>query len=65
MPIDAIVALDKTVNFPHVKSALAEFIGATLSRKSREPSSLKYGAACVNSDVLIISIYRRPDYSDQ
>jgi len=65
MPIDAILALDKTVNFPRVKTALAEFIGTTLSRKSREPSSFKYGAAGVNSDVIIISIYRRRDYSDQ
>lgn len=43
MPIDAVAALEKTASFPHVTTALAEVIGATLSRNSREPSSEEYG----------------------
>ena len=52
MPIDAVAALEKTVSFPHVTTALAEVIGATLSRNSREPSSKEYGEGGVNSDVI-------------
>ena len=44
MPIDAVAALEKTASFPHVTTALAEVIGATLSRNSRESSSEEYGA---------------------
>ena len=35
MPIDAVAALEKTASFPHVTTALAEEIGATLSCNSR------------------------------
>lgn len=36
MPIDAVAALEKMASFPHVTTALAEVIGATLSRNSRD-----------------------------
>ena len=55
MPIDAVAALEKTASFPHVTTALAEVIGATLSRHSREPSSEEYGAGGMNSDVIALS----------
>ena len=55
MPIDAVAALEKTASFPHVTTALAEVIGATLSRNSREPSSEEYRAGGVNSDVIALS----------
>ena len=55
MPIDAVAALEKTASFPHVTTALAEVIGATLSRNSRESSSEEYGAGGVNSDVFALS----------
>ena len=54
MPIDAVAALEKTASFPHVTTALAEVIGATLSRNSRS-SSEEYGAGGVNSDVIALS----------
>ena len=46
MPIDAIAALEKTASFPHVTTALAEVIGATLSRNSRSqvPRNMGQGA---------------------
>jgi hypothetical protein len=44
MPIDAVAALEKTSSFPHVTTALAEVIGATVSRNSREPTSKDHGA---------------------
>ena len=44
MTIDAVAALEKTASFPHVTTALAEVIGATLSRNSRELSSEEYRA---------------------
>ena len=55
MPIDAVAALEKTPSFPHVTIALAEVIGATLSRNCRETSSEAYGAGGVNSDVIDLS----------
>ena len=55
MPIDAVAALEKTASFPHVTTALAEVIGATLSRNSRESSSEEYGAGGLNSDVIALS----------
>jgi hypothetical protein len=55
MPIDVVAALEKTASFPHVTIALAEVIGATLSRNSRESSSEEYGAGGVNSDVIALS----------
>ena len=55
MPIDAVAALEKSASFLNVTTALAEVIGATLSRNSREPSSEEYGAEGVNSDVIALS----------
>ena len=55
MPIDAVAALEKTARFPHVTTALAEVIGATLSCNSRESSSEEYRAGGVNSDVISLS----------
>ena len=55
MPIDAVAALEKTPSFPHVTIALAEVIGATLSRNCCESSSEEYGAGGVNSDVIDLS----------
>ena len=45
----------KIASFPHVTTALAKVIGATLSRNSRESSSEEYGAGGVNSDVIALS----------
>lgn len=45
----------KTASFPHVTTALAEVIGATLSRNSREPSSEEYGAGGLNTDLIALS----------
>lgn len=44
MPIDAVAALEKTSSFPHVTTALAEVIGATVSRNSRESEASDHGA---------------------
>jgi hypothetical protein len=55
MPIDAVAALEKTASFPHVSTALAEVIGATLSRNSREAGASDYGVGGVNSDVIALS----------
>ena len=55
MPIDAVAALEETASFPHVTTALAEVIGATLSCNSREPSFEEYGAGGVNIDVIALS----------
>ena len=76
MPIDAVAALEKTASFPHVTTALAEVIGATLSRNSRVKLRRKWGRGCeflcdclvatvCGSDVRILSIHRRRDHNDQ
>ena len=55
MPIDAVAALEKTASFPHLTTALAKVIGATLSCNSHESSSEEYGAGGVNSYVIALS----------
>ena len=76
MPIDAVAALEKTASFPHVTTALAEVIGATLSRNSRVKFRGIWGrgyefrcdcpvATVCDSYVRIPSIHRRRDHNDQ
>ncbi len=53
MPIDAVVALEKVADYPHVTSALAELQGISLSHDDRRPNSERSGG--VNSDVIALS----------
>ncbi|WP_372885453.1 hypothetical protein [Shimia sp.] len=54
MPIDAVAALEKAANYPHVTSALAELLGMTLSyRDGHRNSDSSEGG--VNSDVIALS----------
>ena len=53
MPIDAVVALEKVADYPHVTSALAELQGISLSHDDRRPNAERSGG--VNSDVIALS----------
>ncbi|MEL6450638.1 MAG: hypothetical protein AAFQ19_05215 [Pseudomonadota bacterium] len=53
MPIDAVVALEKEAQFPHITSALAELQGISLSHDDRRRNDARSGG--VNSDVIALS----------
>ena len=76
MPIDAVAALEKTASFPHVTTALAEVIGAILSRDSRVKFRRIRGrgrefrcdcpvATVCDFDVRVSSIHQRRDHHNQ
>jgi hypothetical protein len=53
MPIDAVAALEKESDFPHVTNALAELRGITLNHDDRRSNDARPGG--VNSDVIALS----------
>ena len=53
MPIDAVVALEKSASYPHVTSALAELQGISLNHDEHRPNADRPGG--VNSDVIALS----------
>ncbi len=53
MPIDAVVALERSAKYPHVTSALAELQGISLSYSERRTNTENSGG--VNTDVIALS----------
>ncbi|MEM1273168.1 MAG: hypothetical protein AAGF88_05080 [Pseudomonadota bacterium] len=53
MPIDAVVALERSSRFPHVTTALAELNGITLSYNASPRNDSESGG--VNADVVALS----------
>ena len=52
MPVDVVAALEAASSYPHVTSALAELMGATLSKQDGGKNAPSGG---VNSDVIALS----------